>query len=421
MRRGLMKMAVAVGAASLVLAGCVSSSDDAATEPAAEETATEEVVEETVAEETAAAEASGDPLVLGIVQAGSGFMGPIDTPARNALLLEVEKVNAAGGVNGQPITVEFIDTETAFERYAPAAEEVIAKGANVLIVTCDYDVSAPAALVAEGKNILNLAPCIGDPIYGPDGGLPNGFSIGAGTPGETTVMAEFAADQGWQTAVLLRDMSIKYTQNQCSIFEKRFTELGGEVLATYDYVQGDSVKETVSKIAAGDQPDVIVNCGYNPGGGQVAKEIRDGGVDVPIISGFGMDGDFWVGAIPDLKDYYVVTYAAKNGDDPDTAVNEYAAAYEAAYGSPPDVGGFVTGPATLQLILEAYKQAGSWDGDKMTAAFEAMKDVPTLAGPSSFSPDLHINVERPMAVLVVENGKLKWIEDRAPEKVTFAE
>lgn len=421
MRRGLMKMAVAVGAASLVLAGCVSSSDDAATEPAAEETATEEVVEETVAEETAAAEASGDPLVLGIVQAGSGFMGPIDTPARNALLLEVEKVNAAGGVNGQPITVEFIDTETAFERYAPAAEEVIAKGANVLIVTCDYDVSAPAALVAEGKNILNLAPCIGDPIYGPDGGLPNGFSIGAGTPGETTVMAEFAADQGWQTAVLLRDMSIKYTQNQCSIFEKRFTELGGEVLATYDYVQGDSVKETVSKIAAGDQPDVIVNCGYNPGGGQVAKEIRDGGVEVPIISGFGMDGDFWVGAIPNLKDYYVVTYAAKNGDDPDAAVNEYAAAYEAAYGSPPDVGGFVTGPATLQLILEAYKQAGSWDGDKMTAAFEAMNQVPTLAGPSSFSPDLHINVERPMAVLVVENGKLKWIEDRAPEKVTFAE
>lgn len=423
MRRRLMTLAAAVGAASLILTGCVSSSEDAAEETAAE-TAAEETAapaEEAPAEETAAAEATGDPLVLGIVQAGSGFMGPIDTPARNALLLEVEKVNAAGGVNGQPIAVEFIDTETKFERYAPAAEEVIGKGANVLIVTCDYDVSSPASLVAEGKNILNLAPCIGDPIYGPKGGLPNGFSVGAGTPGETTVMAEFAADQGWKTAVLLRDMSIKYTQNQCTIFDKRFTELGGKVLATYDYVQGDSVKETVSKIAAGKQPDVIVNCGYNPGGGQVAKEIRDGGVDVPIISGFGMDGDFWVPAIEGLKDYYVVTYASKNGDDPDPAVNEYAAAYEAAYGNPPDVGGFVTGPATLQLILEAYKQAGSWDGDKMTAAFQAMKDVPTLAGPSSFSPDLHINVERPMAVLVVENGKLKWVEDRAPEKVTFAE
>jgi len=425
MRRRLMTLAAAVGAASLILTGCVSSSEETAEETAAETAAPAEETaapaEETSAEETAAAEASGDPLVLGIVQAGSGFMGPIDTPARNALLLEVEKVNAAGGVNGQPITVEFIDTETKFEKYAPAAEEVIGKGANVLIVTCDYDVSSPASLVAEGKNILNVAPCIGDPIYGPAGGLPNGFSIGAGTPGETTVMAEFAADKGWKTAVLLRDTSIKYTQNQCTIFEKRFTELGGKVTATYDYVQGDSVKETVSKIAAGKKPDVIVNCGYNPGGGQVAKEIRDGGVEVPIISGFGMDGDFWVPAIEGLKDYYVVTYASKNGDDPDPAVNEYAAEYAKVYGNPPDVGGFVTGPATLQLILEAYKQAGSWDGDKMTAAFQAMKDVPTLAGPSSFSPDLHINVERPMAVLVVKDGKLAWVEDRAPEKVTFAE
>jgi branched-chain amino acid transport system substrate-binding protein len=181
-----MSITVAIGAASLILTGCVSSDSETA-----EESAVAEVSEEATAAESAAeseAEATGDPLVLGIVQAGSGFMGPIDTPARNALLLEVEKVNAAGGVNGAPITVEFIDTETKFERYASAAEEVIGKGANVLVVTCDYDVSAPAALVAEAKNILNIAPCIGDPIYGPAGGLNLGFSMGAGTPGESSIM-----------------------------------------------------------------------------------------------------------------------------------------------------------------------------------------------------------------------------------------
>jgi branched-chain amino acid transport system substrate-binding protein len=332
--------------------------------------------------------------------------------------MEVEKVNAAGGVNGQPIQVNFIDTETKFDQYAPAAEKVISEGANVLIVTCDYDVSSPAALVAEGKDILNVAPCIGDPIYGPAGGLKLGFSAGTGVPGEATNMAEFANKKGWKTAVLLKDTSIKYTQNQCAVFDKRYTELGGTVIRTYDYVQGDSVKETVSKIAAGKKPDVIVNCGYNPGGGQVAKEIRDGGLNTPIISGFGMDGDFWVGGIPNLKDYYVVTYASKNGDDTDSAVNDYAKAYAEKYGNAPDVGGFVTGPTTLQLILEAYKQAGSWSGAALTSAMENFKDVPTLAGPSTFSPDLHINVSRPMAVLEVKDGKLVYVEDITPEKVT---
>lgn len=413
MRLRLMAVATVFGASSLVLAGCVSSSSDSAESSAPAEATT------AASAAASAAPATGEPLVLGIVQAGSGFMGPIDTPARNALLMEVDAVNAAGGVNGQPITVEFIDTETKFEKYAPAAEEVIGKGANVLIVTCDYDVSSPAALVAEGKNILNVAPCIGDPIYGPAGGLKLGFSMGDGVPGEASVMAEFANKKGWKNAVLLKDTSIKYTQNQCAVFEKRFTELGGTVATTYDYVQGDSVKETVSKIAAGEAPDVIVNCGYNPGGGTVAKEIRDGGLSTPIVSGFGMDGDFWVGAIPNLSDYYVVTYNSKNGDDANAAVNDYAAAYEAKYGAKPDVGGFVTGPTTIQVILEAYKQAGSWDGDKLAAAMESFKDVPTLAGPTSFSKDLHINVERPMAILEVKDGKLSFIEAIAPEKVVF--
>jgi branched-chain amino acid transport system substrate-binding protein len=409
MRLRLMTVAAMVGAGALVLSGCSSSSSSSSEASAPASAAASE----------AAPAASGDPLVLGIVQAGSGFMGPIDTPARNALLLEVEKVNAAGGVNGQPIQVNFIDTETKFEAYAPSAQKVIDEGANVLIVTCDYDVSSPAALVAEAANVLNIAPCIGDPIYGPAGGLKLGFSMGDGVPGEASVMAEFANKQGWKTAVLMKDTSIKYTQNQCTVFDKRFTELGGKVLNTYEYVQGDSVKETVSKIASGTKPDLIVNCGYNPGGGQVAKEIRDGGLATPIISGFGMDGDFWVGGIPNLSDYYVVTYNSKNGDDANADVNAAAKEYEAKYGQLPDVGGFVTGPTTLQVILEAYKQSGSWDGDKMTAVMETFKDVPTLAGPTSFSPDLHINVTRPMAILEVVDGKLKFIESIAPEKVVF--
>lgn len=404
MRRRLVLSAAALGACALALSGCVSSS--ASSEPPGTPGASQP-------------SGGGEPLVLGIVQAASGFMGPIDTPARNALMMEVDKVNAAGGVNGQPIQVKFIDTETKLDQYAPAAQQVISEGANVLIVTCDYDVSSPAALVAEGKNILNIAPCIGDPIYGPSGGLKLGFSMGTGVPGEASIMAEFAASKGWKKAVLLKDTSIKYTQNQCTVVDKRFTELGGTVLATYEYKQGDSIKETVSKISSGPAPDVIFNCGYNPGGGQAAKEIRDGGLDQPIVSGFGMDGDFWVPAIQGLKDYYVITYASKNGDDPNPDVNTYAADYAKKYGNPPDVGGFVTGPTTLEVILKAYEQAQSWDGDKLTAVMQTFKDVPTLAGPTSFTPDLHIQVERPMVVLQVKDGKLAFVEQRTPEKVVW--
>lgn len=79
---------------------------------------------------------------------------------------------------------------------------------------------------------------------------------------------------------------LKYTQNECAIFGKRFTELGGEIVGSYNYKQGDTIPETVSKIANGPKADVIINCAYSPGGVEPAKELRAAGIETPIISGF---------------------------------------------------------------------------------------------------------------------------------------
>jgi branched-chain amino acid transport system substrate-binding protein len=391
---------VAASAASLLLlTGCVSSNSTAADNSVT----------------------AGEPIIIGVVMAETGFMSPFDTPALNTMKMTVADINAAGGIDGSPLELKIIDTGSDLARYAPAAEEVVAAGAKVVIVTCDYDVASPAALVAESNSLLNIAPCIGDPIYGPNGGLELGFSMGNGTPGESSIMAEFAVDKGWTNAVFLTDTSIKYTQNQCAIAQKRFEELGGTAVGTYNYVQGDTIAETVSQISAGTAPDVIFNCGYAAGGAQVAKDLRDGGITTPIVSGFGMDGTYWLAAVPTLSDYYVVTYSSVAGDDPDPRVNDLAAAYEKAYGSAPSVGSFVTGTSTIDAIVAAHKAAGSWDGPALAKAFLAFSNTDLVVGPTSFTKDLHINVERPQRVLEVIDGKLVFQEERAPQKVVFVD
>lgn len=383
----------------LMLTGCVSSNSVAADNSAAE----------------------SDSIIFGVVMAESGFMSPFDTPALNTMKMAVADLNAAGGLGGSPVELKIIDTGSDLARYAPAAEEVVAAGAKVVIVTCDYDVASPAALVAESNKLLNIAPCIGDPIYGPKGGLELGFSMGNGTPGESSIMAEFAIDKGWKNAVFLTDTSIKYTQNQCAIAQKRFEELGGTAAGTYNYVQGDTIAETVSQISVGTTPDVIFNCGYAAGGAQVAKDLRDGGITTPIVSGFGMDGTYWLASVPTLSDYYVVTYSSVAGDDPDPRVNELSTAYEAAYGSAPSVGSFVTGTSTINAIVKAYETAGSWDGQKLADAFLAFSDTDLVVGPTTFTKDRHINVERPQRVLEVIDGSLVFQEERSPQKVVYVD
>ncbi|WP_103662729.1 ABC transporter substrate-binding protein [Microbacterium sp. CJ77] len=394
-----LRAAALVAVSAIALTGCVS----------------------TAAPSTDNSTAASDTILLGAVMAETGFMSPFDTPALNSLRIAIDELNGAGGIDGTPVELRVIDTGSDLEKYAPSAQTLIDAGAKAIIVTCDYDISSPAALVAEQAGVLNVSPCVGDTIYGPRGGLDIGFSLGNATPGEASVMAEFADSKSWTNAVFLTDTSLKYTQSQCAIARERFLELGGTEIAGYDYVQGENISEAVSSIAAGPAPDVIFNCGYSPGGAQVAKDLRDGGIAAPIVSGFGMDGTFWLDSIPGLTDYYVVTFASTAGDDPDPAVNDLATVYEQTYGARPTVGSFVTGPSTLDAIVTAHEVAQSWDGKALADAFLTFDGLELLAGPTTFTPELHVNVDRPQRVLVVEDGALKFVERRAPEKVILGD
>ncbi|MEV4686148.1 ABC transporter substrate-binding protein [Microbacterium sp. LWH3-1.2] len=357
-----------------------------------------------------------DTIILGAAMAETGFMSVPDVPAMNSMKMAIDDLNKNGGIGGKQVELRVVDTGSKLEEYAPAAQQLIDDGAKAILFTCDFDLSSPGALVAEQANVLSVSPCINEALFGPKGGLNLSFSYGNSTIGEGVVMSEFADSKGWKSAAFLTDTTLKYTQSQCQYARDRFTELGGTDVGDYEYVQGDSIPEIVSKITGGTAPDVIFNCGYLPGGAQVAKDLRDGGITAPIVSGFGMDGTTWLDAIPGLKDYYTVGPVSLTGDDPDPAVNEFLERYTAEYGAPA-MGTFVMGPSAIDGIAKAYDIAGTWDGAEIADAMATFTDEEFLVGATTFTPEYHIALERPQAVRVVEDGTLKFVERRAPEKI----
>lgn len=412
-RRRTASLIAGFAAAALVVTGCASSSDTA-TEAPAEETATE-TVEETVTEETPECT---EPILIGAAMAQSGFMAPFDAPALETARIAVDRVNAEGGILGCEVVLEAVDTETNPDKAAQIATEFIAQGANLLLVTCDYDVNAKSSQVAQDAGVVVIAPCVGDTIMGPDAGLTLGFSLGSAVPGEAAIMAEFAFEQFGPKAALFKDMSIKYTQSQCTVFEERWTQLGGEVVSDPEFSQTPEgslaapVTAQVQEIKASN-PDVVALCSYPGGGAEAVAALRNGGVETPIVSGFGMDGAFWLGAVPDLSDFYFVTYASVFGDDPKPEVVSLLAEFQTRTGAPAATSGLVTGASTIEAFKIAAEQAGTTDGAAVAAALETFNNVALTAGPTSFSPDLHVNVARPMAVMTVQDGAHSFIEYRA--------
>lgn len=409
-------------AASLVLAGCAQSTGTAEPTASAAASAPAPVVSAAPAEVVSAAPvACTEPIIVGAAMAQTGFMSPFDGPALDTAKIAIEKVNAAGGVLGCPLEMIAVDTETNPDKAAQIATDLVAQGAKLLMVTCDYDINAKSSQVAQDAGVLVIAPCVGDTIMGPDAGLTLGFSLGSAVPGEAAIMAEYAYAKFGPKAALFKDMSIKYTQNMCKVFEQRFTELGGTIVSAPEFSQtqqGTLAAPVTAQVAEikKSKPDVVALCSYPGGGAEAVAALRAGGVDAPTIAGFGMDGAFWLGAVPDLSNFYVVTYASVFGDDPNPKVQDLLAAYKVATGNDAATGSLVTGASTIEAFAEAAKLAGSTDGAALAAALESFSNVDLTAGPTSFSPELHVNVTRPMAILEVQNGKHKFLEYVAAEK-----
>jgi branched-chain amino acid transport system substrate-binding protein len=381
-------------------AGCGGDDDDAAaTEPAA--------TGETGAE-------SGEPITIGWAYDSSGQMAPFDGPALAAAKIRVEQVNAEGGVGGRQLQIETCDTQNnAPARAKACATSLLDGGADIIFVTCDVDFATPVVQEAIGQGKLAIAPCIGTDQMGPKRFGEKGklaFSFGNVAQDEGSAMAEFANSQGWKTAAIATNTLLVYFKNVTAAFEKRFTELGGQVVARESYATGaNNVGAAVSRIN-GAKADVIVTStafGELPA---LVSGLRSLGNATPILNSWAGDGTYWVTKSPRVTNYYAVTYASVFGDDPNEDVKEMIQALTAA-GSPPGTGGFLAGAGAIDGIAEAIERAdGSTDGEELAAQIEEFDEVETISGNVSFSPELHTVFGREYRVIRVEANKGKYVE-----------
>ena len=143
--------------------------------------------------------------------------------------------------------------------------------------------------------------------------------------------------EGWRTAYLLLDDILEYNKGICYGFDWMWREvLGGEVVG-HDVYQNDdpSIQAQVDRIRAlPEEPDIIENCSYIPGGASAIKQIRAAGINAPIGGGSSMTGTYWQESVPGLSGHFVPEQASIYGDDPRPAVQEFLKKYEAKFGEP---------------------------------------------------------------------------------------
>jgi branched-chain amino acid transport system substrate-binding protein len=356
----------------------------------------------------------GSTIVIGWAYDSKGNMAPFDGPALAAANIRVREINAAGGVSGSRLQIRTCDTNNNNPARAKAcARSLLGAGADIIFTTCDVDFATPVVQEAINRGVLAIAPCIGTDQMGPKRfGAVKGrlaFSFGNVAQDEGSAMAEYAWRRGWRSAALATNTVIVYFKDVVAAFDKRFTQLGGRIVARESYATGaNNVQNAVSRLNGADADVIVTSTAFGELPALVTG-LRTLGNTTPILNSWAGDGTYWLPRSPEIDEYYVVTYASVFGDDPNPAVKRLIASLRRA-GSPPGTGGFVTGAAAIDGVATAIRRAGgSTNGARLAAQLERFRQVNVLGGSINFSKQLHSVFGRQYRVIRIQDSKARYV------------
>ena len=228
-------------------------------------------------------------IVIGEYGALTGAAATFGQSNHEGVLLAVDEINAAGGINGKTLRVISLDDEGKPEEAALAVTKLITEdNAQVIIGEVASSNSLAAAPICQQHQIPMISPSstnvqvtqVGDYI----------FRMCFIDPFQGQVMADFAMGKlKAKTAAVFRDQKSDYSMGLADAFVKRFKEKGGVIVTDQSYVQGDIDFKSQLTTMRGKKPNVVFIPGYYTEVALIAKQARELGVKVPLMGGDGWD------------------------------------------------------------------------------------------------------------------------------------
>ncbi len=369
------------------------------------------------------------PILIGIAGAKTGPLSPYDGQPGNAFLLRIEEINKEGGVDGRKLEAKWIDTKSDKTLAASAATQLINEGAVAILTTCDFDFGSPAAFQAQAKNVPAISLCASSPKNATPAIIGKyGFSMGTGSDTEGVSAAEWIMKDhpDWKRAYVLKDTSLEYSKATADYFTARWKQLGGEIVGEDTFVGGEntdiSAQATRAKGKAG-QADVIYIGSWNPGGSTAARQLRNAGIDLPLVGNQSSDGKLTQEVAGDITDYYstplacIPSYCTKGEGDNQDKVDKFYEDFKAKYGEDLSSSYPLNGYDLGTVLKTAIEKAGSTEPEKIAQAMESMGDVEGINATFHFSKECHRPVGQSRIILKWVKGEGEVVATVAPEEI----
>lgn len=309
-------------------------------------------------------------------------------------------------VLGKKIELVLVDTKSDKIEAANAVTRLVDKEKVVAIIGEAISGNTMAGNpISESAKIPSVSPTATNPLV--TQGKKYAFRACFIDPFQGEVAARFARNELKATkAAVIIDVAQDYCVGLANFFVKEFVKLGGQVVSTTYIQTGDQDFSAQLSAVKAAQPDIIYAPNYYTEDALLAKQARDLGINVPILTGDGAQADELIkiggkavegmyftahfhpqAATTQLAKDYIKAFEQKNKKEP--------SAFEAL------------GADAYFMIVAAIEKAGSTDGTKIRDALSELKDFQGVSGTITMGPEG--NPKKSVVINKVENGKFVYV------------
>jgi branched-chain amino acid transport system substrate-binding protein len=365
--------------------------------------------------------ADKQPYKVGLVVELSGGAAPGGAEVRDGVLLEVERINASGGINGHPIELVIGDNGSEATKGVTAATK-LTKQDKVLALVGPMAgwVEGPVRAVAEREKTPNLilAPPTPDDRKK---GYKWSWTLAQNEYVVADAQIDIMKDKGYRKVVAIGDTEAR-CQEHMRILKGKAAPLGIEIIImteTFDPSMDFDMTAQVTKVkdlAAKENPQALLLMTGIFQGIPFMKNMKQLGLSLPVIgahnwgipAALGMAGDELEGVVfPAGK---VLGAESLPDSDPQKAILlDYKNRFRAKFKY--DVGQFGAHSYDgVQLFVRATKAAGA-DKTKIREEMDKIRSYVGATGVYSFGPKDHEGLtKQSLAIYEIKGKKFVYVK-----------
>ncbi len=324
---------------------------------------------------------AGEPIKIGVAGAHSGDLASYGLPTLKAAQLIVKDINAAGGINGNPVELLVEDDACKPEIATNTATKLVSSKVDAVIGHICSGATKAALPIYRDAKVIVISPSATTPDLTQSGDYPNFYR----TIGSDAIQARYVVDFTLDT---LKAKKIAIIHDKGDY---------GKGLAEYarDFVKDSKMADVV--LFEGVTPgapdysavvqkikrykaDAVIFGGYHPEASKIVSRMRQKKLDIPFVSDDGVKDDTFIKVAGKFAEGVYATGPADASKSPIGI--QYREKFKQAEGSEP--GAFFDNAVTATLALtNAIAKAGSTDPDAIAKMLHT-EEVDTPFGKIKF-------------------------------------